>query len=308
GGRGDGFAGALTRAAGAARPEAASVGSDESAMYRPEMEWLADALHRRGLPCQAVAPAALRVEETGVTAGGARLDVVYRFFELFDLAGVPGGEALLEAAKLKRVRVTPPPKAFLEEKVLFALLHHPALTPWWEAELGERTLGELRALVVPTWLLDPAPVPPHAAIAGFAPGGRAVQSWDALAAFSQKERAYVIKPSGFAEDAWGSHGVRFGSDLSQEDWTKEVRAALDAFPARPRVLQPYAKPARVRVGWYDPAADAVREFEGRARLCPYYFVTGESETALGGVLATICPADKKAIHGMPDAVMAPAAD
>jgi hypothetical protein len=26
---------------------------------------------------------------------------------------------------------------------------------------------------------------------------------------------------------------------------------------------------------------------------------------LGGVLATVCPADKKILHGMPDAVMAP---
>jgi len=39
---------------------------------------------------------------------------------------------------------------------------------------------------------------------------------------------------------------------------------------------------------------------GRVRLCPYYFVTGEAEAArakLGGVLATICPANKKIIHG-----------
>jgi hypothetical protein len=47
---------------------------------------------------------------------------------------------------------------------------------------------------------------------------------------------------------------------------------------------------------------------GRVRLCPYYFVTGENDAAraqLGGVLATICPADKKIIHGMKDAILAP---
>ena len=47
---------------------------------------------------------------------------------------------------------------------------------------------------------------------------------------------------------------------------------------------------------------------GRVRLCPYYFVLGEGESAhtrLGGVLATICPADKKIIHGMKDAILAP---
>ena len=44
---------------------------------------------------------------------------------------------------------------------------------------------------------------------------------------------------------------------------------------------------------------------GRARLCPYYFVHGEQEVKLGGVLATICPANKKIIHGMKDAILAP---
>jgi hypothetical protein len=49
---------------------------------------------------------------------------------------------------------------------------------------------------------------------------------------------------------------------------------------------------------------------GRVRLCPYYFVEGEAESAraeLGGILATICPPDKKIIHGMRDAVLAPCA-
>jgi hypothetical protein len=45
---------------------------------------------------------------------------------------------------------------------------------------------------------------------------------------------------------------------------------------------------------------------GRARLSPYYFVTGET-VELAGILATICPADKKIIHGMKDAIMAPCA-
>jgi len=44
------------------------------------------------------------------------------------------------------------------------------------------------------------------------------------------------------------------------------------------------------------------------RLCPYYFVSGDGDGArpqLGGVLATLNPADKKIIHGMRDAVLAP---
>ena len=45
---------------------------------------------------------------------------------------------------------------------------------------------------------------------------------------------------------------------------------------------------------------------GRVRLCPYYFVTG-GDTKLGGILATIVPADKKLIHGMRDSILVPVA-
>ena len=44
----------------------------------------------------------------------------------------------------------------------------------------------------------------------------------------------------------------------------------------------------------------------RVRLTPYYFVVGET-TQLGGILATLCPNDKKKIHGMVDAIMVPCA-
>ena len=42
----------------------------------------------------------------------------------------------------------------------------------------------------------------------------------------------------------------------------------------------------------------------RLRLCPYYLVTGE-KVELQGALATLCPMDKKLIHGMQDAVLVP---
>jgi len=41
-------------------------------------------------------------------------------------------------------------------------------------------------------------------------------------------------------------------------------------------------------------------------LSPYYFVA-DGEAQLGGILATVCPIDKKIIHGMKDAIMIPCA-
>ena len=46
--------------------------------------------------------------------------------------------------------------------------------------------------------------------------------------------------------------------------------------------------------------------EGRVRLCPYYFVDDVQQLVdLRGILVTLCPADKKIIHGMKDASLIP---
>jgi hypothetical protein len=45
--------------------------------------------------------------------------------------------------------------------------------------------------------------------------------------------------------------------------------------------------------------------KGRVRLSPYFFAREDGGILLGGVLATVCPADKKILHGMSDAVMVP---
>jgi len=304
-----GFAAALAASAGKPSPALAVVVSDESRMYRPEMRYLCRRLNELGGSARCVDPGQVTTGPEGITVAGgrdaARPDVVYRFFELFDLPNVPGGEAILEAAKLKRVLLTPPPKAHLEEKLSFALLHHPVLAPEWERELGAADFAALKAIVIPTWVMDPRPLPPHASIAGFTAAGRAVQSWEALGALSQRERAFVIKPSGFSALAWGSHGVRFGGDMPQTEWKEAVREALGSFASGPQVIQPWRRASISAVRYWDPVREEVRTMEGRVRLCPYYFVTSPERTVLGGVLATICPADKKAIHGMPDAIMVP---
>ena len=125
---------------------------------------------------------------------------------------------------------------------------------------------------------------------------------------SQRERELVLKVSGFSQNAWGARGVHLGSDLSHEQWAVAVDDAIGNFSASPRVLQRFHKPALVETQWFDFAANELTPMKGRARLCPYYFVAGEGDAAratLAGVLATICPADKKIIHGMTDAVMCP---
>jgi hypothetical protein len=127
---------------------------------------------------------------------------------------------------------------------------------------------------------------------------------------SQKERDLILKVSGFSENAWGARGVYLGSDLSSADWSVAVDSALENFESSPNVLQRFHKPSLVDANWFDFNKNEVVPMKGRARLCPYYFVSGEGDnlrSALGGVLATIVPADKKIVHGMSDAILAPCA-
>ena len=265
--------------------------SDEAATYRPEMEWIAAQLGSR------------------FTVHGSRFNdfasdsAVYRFFELFDLANVPNAKQIFQLAAEKKIRVTPPPKPVFEEKMLFALLWNRNLQSFWRQELGESFLARLKKLVPYTWLVDPAPLPPHAAIPELN-----LTDWQQLKTMSQKERDLILKVSGFSDNAWGARGVFLGSDLSQEAWTKAVDDALTNFETSPSVLQRFHKPALVEASWFDFAKNELVPMKGRARLCPYYFVSGEGDAArpqLGGVLATIVPADKKIVHGMSDAILAP---
>ena len=230
-------------------------------------------------------------------------DAVYRFFELFDLANVPASQKIFDLAHSKQIRVTPPPKSFFEEKMLFALLWNRNLSGFWRQELGEKFFDQLRRMTPYTWLVDPAPLPPHAAIPELN-----LTDWQQLKLLSHKERELILKISGFSDHAWGARGVYLGSDLSHAEWAAAVDKAVDGFRHSPYVLQRYHKPALVEAEWFDFKLDQLTPMKGRVRLCPYYFVAGEVEAAranLGGVLATICPADKKIIHGMTDAIFAP---
>ena len=303
------FAAMLRYVTRAEHPTVAIVVSDESADYRKEMDWLAAALRRLDL-----ADAWLRrPEEITFTEEGlfirhedgreSRLDAIYRNFELFDLFNVPKQELMLYAARHNRVKIIPSPKAPLEEKLAFALLHHHALAPLWRSELGGETFERLRRLFPKTWVMDPRPLPPQGIIAGLEAGGAPISDFRQLIALPKSERAYVVKPSGFSELAWGSRGVRIGDDLTREEWGSAIETALASYGHTPWILQRFHKGKLVRQSYFDRERDEIREYDGRVRLCPYYFVTGEDSVQLGGALATIAPADKRLIHGMNDAVM-----
>ncbi|MDO8588809.1 MAG: hypothetical protein Q7T82_17405 [Armatimonadota bacterium] len=306
-----GFAGAVGSTAGQdGRPSVAIVISEESEDYRAEMEYLASEMRSAGWSALAPRPEQVIFTEDGLffddDLGGGRIDALYRFFELFDLKNIPKAELMMYAARKKRVAVTPPYKHHLEEKSLLALFHHPLLEGEWRRLLGEDSFDLLRTAIPNTWILDSRPAPPHTIIPDFQFRKAFINDWRVLKDASQKERRLVIKPSGFSPLAWGSRGVVVGHDVSQEEWASALENGLNSFETLPYVLQRFHEGKRFVVRYYDEETAGVREMTGRVRLSPYYFVS-DGTAKLGGALATICPPDKKLIHGMVDAIMVPCA-
>ena len=268
------------------------VVSEEAKTYRPEMEWIAGQTGNTKF----------KIQNSNFEAF-AEGDFVYRFFELFDLPNVANAKKIFELASEKKIRLTPPPKPLFEEKMLFALLWNRNLQNFWRQELGDGFLTRLKKIIPYTWLVDPLPLPPHAAIPELN-----LTDWSQLKAMSQKERDLILKVSGFSDKAWGARGVFLGSDLPAADWGAAVDAALANFKKSPCVLQRFYKPSLVDAAWFDFAKNEPVPMKGRVRLCPYYFVSGDGDAMqpqLGGALATIVPGDKKIVHGMADAILAP---
>ncbi len=302
----EGFGAMIRGRAATDDPKLAIAVSDESNDYRPEMQWVAEQLRALGMESACARPEEIELHGDGLTLGGRPVDTLYRFFELFDLKNIPNYDLLLYAVRKQLVAMTPPVKAYLEEKLLFALFHHPALAEHWRQEMGAKTVAALRGVIPQTWILDPRALPPQAVVPGLEIAKRPVTNFDQLKGLSQAERRLVIKPSGYSATAWGSRGVTIGHDRPETEWDAAVQTALAAFAQTPHVLQKFHHGKRYATRYYDFERDTVRRMNGRVRFSPYYFVVND-ETRLGGVLVTIVPADKKLIHGMVDAVMVPAA-
>jgi len=252
--------------------------AQEGAAYRPEWEWLlgkdrvksAEDYHWNGHP-------------------------IYRFFEAFDWPNLPG----LRESGHPESPMTPPLKPFLEEKMWLAMFWMKPLRDFWRSELGERYWKDLQQIIPESWVVHPEPLPPTAVFPGLN-----ANSWGEVAKFSRKERDLILKVSGFSELAWGSRGVVVASDVSNAEWERAISEAVQAFPKQPRMLQRFVKGKVLQHPYWDEDLGEIRVMKGRARICPYYFVE-EDKAVLKGVLATICPEDKKLLHGMKDAILVP---
>jgi hypothetical protein len=264
----------------------------EAATYRPEMEWIAARLKERHRDLEWRVVVAENYEPQDDRA-------VYRFFELFDLPNIPNIDNTLRANAEGRITITPPIKPYLEEKMWFALFWMQPLREFWRRELGEKYFIKLQEVIPYSWLLDPTPLPQHAVIPRLE-----IHDWREAAKLSQKERDLLLKVSGFSPLGWGSRGIALGADLPHAEWEQRIEHALETFEQSPTILQRFHKGRLFEHRYWDPESGELKTMKGRVRLCPYFFVE-QDRVKLRGALATIVPADKKFLHGMRDAILAP---
>ncbi|PYJ48702.1 MAG: hypothetical protein DME87_11535 [Verrucomicrobia bacterium] len=266
--------------------------SQEAATYRPEMEWIAAQLKDRHRDFDWRVVSAENYEpQDGRT--------VYRFFELFDLPNIPKIDSTLRANGENRITITPPIKPYLEEKMWFALFWMQPLREFWRRELGEKYFVKLQEVIPYSWLLDPTPLPQHAVIPRLE-----IHDWRESAKFSQKDRDLLLKVSGFSPLGWGSRGIALGGDLPHAEWERRIDHALATFESSPTIMQRFHKGRLFEHRYWDTDSSELKTMKGRVRLCPYFFVEGD-RVKLRGALATLAPADKKFLHGMSEAILAP---
>src|SRR5690606_39259473 len=142
-------------------------------------------------------------------------------------------------------------------------------------ELRENQRDALAKIIPFGWVVDPTPLPHHGVLPRLD-----VHSWQELAANSQRDRHLVLKLSGFNEDAWGSRSVVVGHDVSQREWAAAIDHAVGSFPVNPWVLQEFRAARIVEHPYFDRDTGAIRIMQGRARLCPYYFVSHDGNLSL----------------------------
>ena len=287
-------------------PFIAILVSQEAATYRPEMEWLAMQLQREGRRVFVFSPDEVMPLGNSlcvdIEGNPQKIDIIYRFFELFDLPNIPVSKYFFKAVEGGSVKLTPPMRHFQEEKLSLGLFHHQRLDVYWKEKMG-RAQKTFKRAVPRTWIVDEQNLPPGAVLDAPWVGGRPINDWRQLVNASQKERNLILKISGFHETAWGARSVILGSDSSRIQWGQALHQALRMSDERLHIIQEYRKPARIQHPIFNEDG-SLGSLQGRVRLCPYFMIEGNS-IELTGILATVCPADKKIIHGMSDAILLP---
>jgi hypothetical protein len=301
----------------ALRPEAANplialVVSDEAATYRPEMEWLALQLQLHGQARFACGPRSFPLGSGlffDVEGNPEKIDIIYRFFELFDLANIRTAPFFFEAWKAGEVAIAPPMRHFRRRNSRSRC----------STTTGCRISGPKRSAAARSNSCGSSSRRPGSstrAPAARRGARRPARRRPAVARLARARRRFA---EGTRPDHQDQRLPRDGVGGAQRRARQRLLArrvavqgldrALELAPTNLHVLQAYKKPKRVQHPVYrrpETGRRARRRHGGGGAPAPVSVLfCRRGRARLSGALATFCPPDKKIIHGMQDAALLP---
>lgn len=174
--------------------------------------------------------------------------------------------------------ILPSPTPHMEEKAILALLWDRRFESYFKNELGEGGFNHLREVIPPSWVVGEEEF-----FALGLPSG--VSSSIDLARLSRSRRAFVLKPSGFRNNASWSEGVKFLHKKSSQAAALALREALD--DSALHIVQQFIKADQLPMTYEDSENGAI-PMSARVRLTPYYSMTPGKEGQLIAIKATGC--------------------
>ena len=188
----------------------------------------------------------------------------------------------------------------------FGLFHHPELAAFWVYQaLPQRTAvqDEKQRVLPRTWILDPRPVPRRRSFRTWQSADARCRTFVALAQTTQKERRLVIKPSGFSELAWGSRASPSGTICRKSNGPPPWNRHSSRFQRHPCYRNFTKVVCSIQPTSMNDAIPWCRCPGGTLVALLFYC---RRQGRAGGVGHAV-PSNKKIIHGMVDAIMAPCA-
>ena len=126
---------------------------------------------------------------------------------------------------------------------------------------------------------------------------------DRIANTTKNTRPYVLKQSGFSEQAFGGRGVTIGLEESTTRWKERVQSAYSGKRGL-WIIQDYIESWQPEVEYWDKNTDSMVRQRMRLRVLPFFFKIAE-EAEIGAV--EVNARRRRKVHLMNDATSVPAA-
>ncbi len=220
-------------------------------------------------------------------------NALYRAFYLHEYIGNTAIRGLLN--NQHQVEFQPSLTPHMEEKALLALLWDSRFEGQLRSDLGNTGYDFLRTVVPPTWIVGQ-----EQHFSGGLPTG--VQESVDLAGVSRKNRNFVLKSSGFADNSSWSESVTLLQTKSSEiagqllyDASRDTQSL--------HIIQAFTPGKKVELRYEDPSTPDIEPIQmlGRIRLTPYF------DPANGNLLTMKVTARENThfIHASSDSINAP---